>query len=292
MGASVIDDAWINELKTEVDSFMTFLVAHLLRLTRGGTSTPAPAPTLQPLTLTSFQVPENTGAGVAVGLVAGRTPGSTLTLLDDGGGRFALNGFGTGIVTGLVPANYEAATGHDLIIQETHPTATNSGRQSTLHVDIVNLLDTALSDAVLNTNIVLDTAAQGSLIGTLGGLTAGATPSLLNNAGGRIALSGDTLVVGPTDIDGQATPTLTVRVRQTHPDAPAPKDTDLIINVQHVNLSFAVSGALDPAQFNAAYSDSLTASGGAPPYSVSGLPAYAPAANVSGGTISFTGTPR
>ncbi|MDQ4421481.1 cadherin repeat domain-containing protein [Sphingobium sp. DEHP117] len=288
----MIDEAWINELKTEVDSFMTFLVAHLLRLARSGTPAPPPAPTLQPLSLTSFTVPENTGPGVAVGLVAGRTPGSTLILLDDGGGRFALNSFGTGIVTGLVPTNYEAAQGYDLIVEQIHPTATNSGRQSTLHVDVVNLLDTALSDAVLDSNSVLDTAAQGSLIGTLGGLTAGVTTSLLNNAGGRIALSGDTLVVGPTDIDGQATPTLTVTVRQTHPDAPAPKDTDLIINVQHVNLSFAVTGTLDPAQFNAAYSDSLTVSGGAPPYSVSGLPPYAPAANVSGGTISFTGTPR
>lgn len=54
---------------------------------------------------------------------------------------------------------------------------------------------------------------------------------------------------------------------------------------------FAVIGTLDAAQFKVAYSDSLTVSGGTAPYSVSGLPAYGPVANVSGGTITFSGTP-
>lgn len=54
---------------------------------------------------------------------------------------------------------------------------------------------------------------------------------------------------------------------------------------------FSVIGTLDPAQFKVAYSDSLSVSGGTGPYSVSGLPAYGPVANVSGGTINFSGIP-
>lgn len=154
-------------------------------------------------------------------------------------------------------------------------------------------VNVVLSDVALDTPTVIDTAPPGTVIDALNGIAPGATVSLIDDAGGRFALSGADIVVGLTDIDALATPTLSITVRQTHPDsANSPHDTVIDIAVESAVVGLSVTGTLDPAQFNVAYVDSLSVAGGTGPYSVSGLPAYGPAATVSGGTISFSGTPR
>lgn len=271
---------------------MTLLLAQLKMLLTGAPGgVPLPA-TLQNLTLSSSSVAENTAPGIAIGLLVGRTPGSTITLIDSAGNRFALNGAVNGIVTGLTALNFEAGSSHSIIVEEALASAANSPRQSTIAITVTNVLDTILSNLSLSNSTISEAAAQGTVIGALGGLTAGVSLSLLDSAGGRVALNGTDLVVGATDIDALATPTLTVIVRQTHPDAALPLDTTFVIDVESVSTSLAVSGTLDPAQFTVAYSDSLTVSGGTVPYSISGLPPYGIAASISGGTISFTGNPR
>ena len=271
---------------------MTLLLAQLKMLTTGSSGGVAPPVTLQNLTLSSSSVPENTAPGAAIGLLSGRTPGSTITLIDSAGNRFALNGAATGIVTGLTALNFEAGASHSIIVAEALATATNPSRQSTIAISVTNVLDTILSDLALSVSMISEAAAQGTVIGALGSITAGASLSLVDGAGGRVALNGTDLVVGATDIDALATPTLTVIVRQTHPDAALPLDTTFVIDVESVSTSLAVSGTLDPAQFNVDYTDSLTVSGGTVPSSSSSLPTSAIAASISGGTISFTGKPR
>ncbi|RXR28967.1 cadherin repeat domain-containing protein [Sphingobium fluviale] len=271
---------------------MTLLLAQLKMLTTGSPGGVVLPATLQNLTLSSSSVPENTAPGAAIGLLSGRTPGSTITLIDDAGNRFALNGAANGIVTGLTALNFEAGVSHSIIVEETLATAVVPTRQSTIAITVTNVLDTILSPLSLSATTISEAAAPGAVIGALGGTTAGASPSLVDGHGGRVALIGTDLVVGATDIDALATPTLTVIVRQTHPDAALPLDTTFVIDVERVNASLTVTGTLDPAQFNVAYSDSLTVSGGTVPYSVSGLPPYGISATIIGGTISFTGTPR
>lgn len=272
---------------------MTLLLAQLKMLLTGAPGgVPLPA-TLQNLTLSSSSVAENTAPGIAIGLLVGRTPGSTITLIDSAGNRFALNGAVNGIVTGLTALNFEAGSSHSIIVEEALASAANSPRQSTIAITVTNVLDTILSNLSLSNSTISEAAAQGTVIGALGGITAGASLSLVDGAGGRVALSGTDLVVGATDIDALTTPTLTVIIRQTHPDGSnSPLDTTFVIDVESVATSLTVSGALDPAQFAVTYSDSLTVSGGTVPYSISGLPPYGISANIIGGTISFTGTPR
>lgn len=271
---------------------MTLLLAQLKMLTTGSSGGVVLPATLQNLTLSSSSVPENTAPGAAIGLLSGRTPGSTITLIDDAGNRFALNGTGTGIVTGLTELNFEAGASYNIIVEETLASAVIPTRQSTIAISVTNVLDTILSSLSLSGSTISEAAAQGTVIGALGGLTAGVSLSLLDSAGGRVARIGTDLVVGATDIDALATPSLTVIVRQTHPDAALPLDTTFVIDVESVSTSLGVSGTLDPAQFTVAYSDSLTVSGGTAPYSLTGLPPYGISATVSGGTISFTGNPR
>lgn len=297
------DDQWLADTTalledsivklSEWEHSMTLLLAQLKMLTTGSSGGVVLPATLQNLTLSSSSVPENTAPGAAIGLLSGRTPGSTITLIDDAGNRFALNGSANGIVTGLTALNFETGASHSIIVEETLATAANSPRQSTIAITVTNVLDTILSNLSLSNSTISEAAAQGMVIGALGGITSGATLSLVDGAGGRVALSGTDLVVGATDIDALATPTLTVIVRQTHPDGSnSPLDTTFVIDVESVSTSLGVSGTLDPAQFNLAYSDSLTVSGGTVPYSISGLPPYGISATIIGGTISFTGTPR
>lgn len=88
-----------------------------------GSGTPAP-PTLVTLTLSNDEVEEGSPPGTLIGVFIGKTPGSTITLTDDAGGRFAVSG--NQLVTGATPTDYETAASHEIEWVETHPTATNS----------------------------------------------------------------------------------------------------------------------------------------------------------------------
>lgn len=69
------------------------------------------------LSLSAATIEEDSGAGTVVGSVLGVTAGSSLTLTNDAGGRFALSG--VNIVAGLVSTNFQAATSHEITVRET-----------------------------------------------------------------------------------------------------------------------------------------------------------------------------
>ena len=96
-------------------------------------------PTLSALTLSAATVAENSASGVVVGAIQNRTAGSTLTLTNDAGGRFAISG--TNIVTGLVATDYETATSHDITIQESLVGADNTPRSTTLTITVTDVVE-------------------------------------------------------------------------------------------------------------------------------------------------------
>lgn len=92
--------------------------------------------TLNALTLDADEIEENSAAATVVGAVVGKTSGSTLSLIDDAGGRFALSG--NNIIAGLVATNYESATSHNITMRETHPDGNNSPRDSVIAITVTN----------------------------------------------------------------------------------------------------------------------------------------------------------
>jgi len=129
----------------------------------------APSGTLlQFLGLASDTVTENTAAGQLVGAVTGLTAGSTLTLVDGAGGRFALSG--TNIVTGATPTNFEDATTHEIVVRETLAEAVNSPRDTTISISVLNVNELP----ALNALTVPGSATVGSTL-NISGATAGST---------------------------------------------------------------------------------------------------------------------
>jgi hypothetical protein len=108
----------------------------------------AGSPTLQILAVSPNTVPENTGAGVVVGAVQNLTPGSTLTITDTAGTRFALSG--NNILTGATATDYETATSHPITLHEVLAGATNTPRDTIVTINVSDVLEgTDLSAPVL-----------------------------------------------------------------------------------------------------------------------------------------------
>lgn len=249
-----------------------------------------PMPVLGPLTLGISSVAENMAIGALVGLLIGRTAGSTLTLIDTAGNRFAMNGGGDGIVIGATGLNFEAAQGHNFIVEETHPTASNSPRQSTIHLDVMNVLEVVLTTPSLSASSVSEDAAPGTVIGDIGGLPVGANWVLTDDAGGRVAQSGNQIVVGMTDISYSATPTFNIGIRIVHPDASnAPFDCTLPITVLNGNMTLGSTSVQQ--QYSQPANISIPISGHTGAVTFSGLP-YGLSATIINGNIVITGTPE
>lgn len=96
-------------------------------------------PSLSALTLAAASIVENSAAGTVVGGVLGQTTGSTLTLVDGAGSRFALSG--TNIVAGSVATDYEAATSHSITLRETLAGYANSPRDTVLTITVTNVFE-------------------------------------------------------------------------------------------------------------------------------------------------------
>ncbi|WP_293372264.1 DUF1800 family protein [Nevskia sp.] len=102
-------------------------------ITLGGTGSP-PGPTLSALTLMGNSVEEGTALGELVGVLAGRTTGSTLSLTDTAGSRFALSGLN--IVAGAVATDFAMATSHSITVREVLAGATNTPRDTVLTINV------------------------------------------------------------------------------------------------------------------------------------------------------------
>lgn len=131
---------------------------------RSSALTLAAAPiTLTALSLAASSVTENAAPGVVVGGILGKTAGSTLSLMDDDGGRFAISG--TNLVAGLTAIDYEAAPSRSIVLRETLAGATNSSRDTALAVGVINVFEQPSLRALLlsSTSLTVGTAANGAI---------------------------------------------------------------------------------------------------------------------------------
>lgn len=99
-----------------------------------------PATVLPNLTLSPARIAERSLAGTVVGGLSGKTSGSTLSLIDSAGNRFALSG--TNIIAGSVVTDYEAAASHTITVRETLAGAANSPNETVLTIFVDDVDET------------------------------------------------------------------------------------------------------------------------------------------------------
>lgn len=124
-------------------------------------TTAAPA-ALSALSLSASAIPENSAAGTVVGNVTGKTSGSTLSLANDAGGRFALNGSNQ-LIAGLVSTDYETATSHSVTIRETLAGATNTPRDTVFTVAVTNVNEAPTITSGTSFSVAENTTAVATL---------------------------------------------------------------------------------------------------------------------------------
>jgi hypothetical protein len=96
-------------------------------------------PTLSSLSLSASSIAENSAAGTVVGNILGTTGGSSLSLSDSAGSRFAISG--TQIVAGSVATDYETATSHNITIAETLAGAVGSPKSTALTISVTDVVE-------------------------------------------------------------------------------------------------------------------------------------------------------
>jgi hypothetical protein len=135
----------------------------------------------------TFQLPENAVAGAVAGVIVGRTVGSSISLLDDAGGRVAyVNG---NIVRGATPLDYEAGSTWGFIVRETHPDAATP-HDTTLSLAVTNVFEQPTLGPLQfsATSFVSGVPSSGSILGATPGSTItalGLPPGLAINSATR-----------------------------------------------------------------------------------------------------------
>ena len=143
--------------------------------------------------LSTSSVAENAANGAVVGALSATDPDAgesfTYTLLDNAGGRFAINGANIVVANGSL-LNFESATSHNVQVR-----VTDSGGNSftkTISIGVGNVNEAPTNVAVSNATIA-ENAANGTVIGALSATDPdageGFTYTLLDNAGGRFAIN-------------------------------------------------------------------------------------------------------
>ena len=122
-------------------------------------------------TLSNTSVAENATNGTFVGTVAGSDPdaGAVLSysLIDNAGGRFAVNAGGTLTVANGTLLNYEAATSHAITVRVTDQNNLTFDKAFTITVANVNEAPTNIT---LSGGTVAENAANGTAVGTASGV--------------------------------------------------------------------------------------------------------------------------
>jgi hypothetical protein len=196
----------------------------------------AVAAALNALTLSANSITENSAAGTVVGAIQNRTAGSTLSLSDDAGGRFAISG--SNIVAGATATNYETATSHNITIVETLAGAIGTPRSTTLTINVNNVFEAANLSALTGSLSVPENSANGTVVGTPTGYTSGSTKTLSNDAGGRFAINpstGQIIVANGSLLDFETNTSHNITIVETLADsANSPRSTTLTIAVADV----------------------------------------------------------
>ena len=158
-------------------------------------------------------VTENTANGTVVGITAnavdadGTNNTVTYTLIDNAGGRFAINS-STGVVTVADGSllNYESATSHSITVLATSADGSTSSQSFSIDLTDVDEFNVgAVTDIDATANGVAENAANGTTVGITAsatdadGSTNAITYTLSDAAGGRFAINSNTGVVTVAD---------------------------------------------------------------------------------------------
>lgn len=178
------------------------------------------------------------GAAVAGLTLASTDPDAaqtlTWSLLDDAGGRFAIDA-ATGVVTVADGSklNFEAAAAHQITVQVSDGTAVAS---TSFTIQVANVAAGAPADTNAAANTVSEAAANGTVVAGLAIAAAdpngGVAYSLVDDAGGRFAINAVTGVVTVADaslIDFEVAASHQITVRAT--DGQGASETSFTIDV-------------------------------------------------------------
>jgi hypothetical protein len=195
--------------------------------------TPPPTSILKSLILSNNTVAEGSPPGTLIGAITNTSPGSTLTLPVDAGGRFTIDG-ANNLVTGLVLTDFDTTQQHSVTVSEALSGDLGSPKSTSFVVDVTNVLEVTLN--TLSGSFSLpENAAAGASAGNIAGTSLGSTLSLLDNGLGRVALIGNQVVRGASQLDFEAAPVVNFIVREIHPDAiNSPKDSPLSLGVSNI----------------------------------------------------------
>jgi VCBS repeat-containing protein len=171
------------------------------------------------LALDHASVDENAPAGTLVGTVSASDPdGNALafSLVDDGGGRFAIDA--AGHLTTTAPLDYESAASWSVTARANDGHGLATDRVFTIAVGDVNEAPTGLA---LDHASVDENAPGGTLVGTVsaGDPDGNALAfSLVDNGGGRFAIdaAGHLTTTGPLDYESGASYSVTARADDGH----------------------------------------------------------------------------
>lgn len=208
-------------------------VVAIINAALGGTGwqTGGGAATLAALTLSANSVSEAAAVSSVVATVQNTTLGSTLALVSDAGGKFALNG---NQITLAQTLDYETATSHSITLRETLAGATNTPLDTVRTINVTNALEVTLAALSLSPATILESAPIGATVGTIQGKSAGSGITLTNTAGGKFALSGNTIVTAAA-LDYETATSHDITIEETHADAGnSPRSSTITINVGDV----------------------------------------------------------
>ena len=177
------------------------------------------------------QQTENTAIHAAIGVlsVTGGTGTYTFSETADADNVFELNADGKTVQNSAV-FDYEVKTSHDVTYHADNGAGSTFDR--TFTIAVVNVLEVTLAALSLNTATVDEDDPPGTLIGTIVGKSSGSVITMTDTAGGKVVLSGNTVVIGATDISLALTPTFTFTLHEVHTDGNnSPRDTVITVTV-------------------------------------------------------------
>lgn len=126
---------------------------------------------LNALSLDNAAITEGTTAGALVGAIVARTTGSVLSLVDDAGGRFALDNQGR-LIVAAVASDFESSERHGIVIRETLASAIGSPRETGIALTIINRFEhlslqaLSLGITTLSVGVAAGGGVQGSTPGS------------------------------------------------------------------------------------------------------------------------------
>ncbi|XUU61081.1 cadherin repeat domain-containing protein [Erythrobacter sp. HA6-11] len=175
-------------------------------------------------------VPENAPVGSPVANFTNKTPGSTLTLLDDATSHFVIEG--DMLLLGAEGLDYEVQAEHQIVVRETHSDAMNSARDTTIAIRVANVGEITLNSLNLSRLDIEENTLAGTIVGSILGQTDGSTVTLYDDADGHFEFDGQNLIVGQKAADFEANQSLQIVLRETHPEgANSPMDTEIVVSI-------------------------------------------------------------